>query len=154
MKIQVTSTAFAQGQPIPQKYTGQGDDVSPPLQWTGTPPNTKSLALICDDPDAPMGTFTHWVLYNIPSASAVLTENVPKMETLDDGRKQGKNSFGNIGYNGPMPPPGKPHHYYFKLYALDTTLNLDPGENRADLLDAMKGHIIAEGELMGTYQAR
>jgi Raf kinase inhibitor-like YbhB/YbcL family protein len=152
MKIQVTSTAFAQNQPIPQKYTGQGDDISPPLQWTGAPPNTKSFALICDDVDAPMGTFTHWVMYNVPSTETVLSENVPKTEMLDDGGKQGKNSFGNIGYNGPMPPPGKPHRYFFKLYALDTTLDLDSGVEKEDLLSAMKDHILAEGELMGTYQ--
>lgn len=150
-KMPMTSIAFARGQPIPDKYTGQGEDLSPPLQWSGAPAQTQSLALICDDPDAPVGTFTHWVIYNIPSTTAAFTENVPKIATLTDGTKQGKNSFGNIGYNGPAPPPGKTHHYCFRLYALDTVLNLDPGAEKSAVLDAMKGHVLAEGELMGTY---
>lgn len=154
MPMLVISPAFASNQPIPQQYTGQGDDVSPPLQWSGAPPQTKCFALICEDPDAPLGTFIHWVMFNIPPAQVVLGENVAKTGSLKDGSRQGKNSFGNIGYNGPMPPPGKPHRYYFKVYALDTTLDLGAGVGKKDLLHAMKGHVLAEGELMGTYQRK
>jgi Raf kinase inhibitor-like YbhB/YbcL family protein len=150
-KIQLTSAAFAEGQPIPDKYTGQGEDLSPPLQWSGAPAGAQSFALICEDPDAPLGAFTHWVVYNMPPATAALSENVPKTETLPDGTRQGKNGFGNIGYNGPAPPPGKTHHYYFRLYALDTVLNLDSGTTKNDVVSAMKGHVLAEGEAMGTY---
>lgn len=151
-KIQVTSPAFAAGQPIPDKYTGHGDDISPPLQWSGAPPQTKSFALICEDLDAPSGTFTHWVIFNLPATATSLPENVAKTGTLPDGSMQGKNSFGNIGYNGPAPPPGAPHRYFFRLYALDITVNLDAGTDKSSLLSAMNGHVLAEGELMGTYQ--
>lgn len=151
-KIQVTSTAFKQGQPIPDKYTGQGQDISPPLQWTDAPPPTKSFALICEDPDAPGGTFTHWVIFNLPPATTTLPENLARNGSLPDGSLQGKNSFGNIGYNGPAPPPGKAHHYYFRLYALDATLPLDAGADKNAVLNAMKGHVLAEGALMGAYQ--
>ena len=150
-KIQVTSGAFAEGRPIPDKYTGQGEDLSPPLQWSGAPAGAQSFALICEDPDAPMGTFTHWIVYNMPPATAALSENVPKTETLPNGTRQGKNDFGNIGYNGPAPPPGKTHHYYFRLYALDTVLNLDSGTTKNDVVSAMKGHVLAQGDAMGTY---
>lgn len=154
MKMQITSTAFAEGRPIPQKYTAQGEDVSPPLQWTGAPPQTKSFALICEDPDAPMGTFTHWVIFNLPAAATGLPENVAKTGSLPDGSKQGQNSFRNIGYNGPAPPRGKPHRYFFKVYALDAMLTLDAGAGKGDLLDAMNGHVLATGQLMGTYQSQ
>lgn len=150
--IQVTSPAFAAGQPISDKYTCHGDDVSPPLQWHGAPQETKSFVIICEDPDAPGGTFTHWMLYDVPSATVALSENVAKTGSLPDGSKQGKNSFGNIGYNGPCPPAGKPHRYFFRVYALDATLGLDSGVDRSDLLNAMNGHILARGEWMGTYQ--
>lgn len=152
--MEIASPAFPEGQPIPDKYTGHGNDVSPPLQWSGAPPQTKSFALICDDPDAPMGTFTHWVIYNLPATNTAVSENIPKTETLPDGSQQGKNSFDNVGYNGPAPPPGKPHHYYFTLYALDTMLNLAPGSNKDDLLHAMDKHVLAVGELIGTYQSQ
>ena len=154
MTMQITSAAFAGGQPIPQKYTGQGNDVSPPLQWTGAPPPTKSFAVVCEDPDAPMGTFTHWVIYNLPATAGGLPENVAKTASLPDGSKQGENSFQNIGYNGPAPPPGKAHRYFFKVYALDTMLTLDAGAGKGDLLKAMNGHVLATGQLMGTYQSR
>jgi Raf kinase inhibitor-like YbhB/YbcL family protein len=153
-KIQVTSSVLQEGQPIPDKYTGHGQDVSPPLQWTGAPPQTKSFAIVCDDPDAPDGTFTHWIIYNVPPADTNFTENITKTETLPDGSQQGKNSFGNIGYNGPAPPAGQMHHYHFRLFALDTMLNLSSGVDRDDLLNAMKGHVLAEGELMGTYESQ
>ena len=152
MKIQVASDAFADGQPIPAKYTGDGADVSPPLTWSKTPAGTKSLALICDDPDAPAGTWVHWVMYNMPAIEDVLAENISKTGTLEDGREQGKNSFGKIGYNGPAPPPGKTHRYFFKIYALDARLDLPDGATKKDLLKAMDGHVLGEGQLMGTYR--
>ena len=154
MKIPVTSTAFVDGQTIPQKYTGQGDDISPPLQWTAAPSQTKSFALICDDPDAPMGTWTHWVIYNLPATATGLPENVAKTGSLPDGSKQGENSFRNIGYNGPAPPPGKAHRYFFKVYALDSVLTLDAGAEKGEVVNAMNGHVLAQGQLMGTYQSR
>ncbi len=150
--MQITSPAFTNGQPIPDKYTGQADDISPRLEWTGAPLNTKSFALICEDPDAPMGAFTHWVIYNVPGTATVLSQNIAKTGTLPDGSKQGKNSFGNVGYNGPMPPPGSTHRYFFRLYALDMVLKPDAGADNVRLLKAMKDHIVAKGELMGTYQ--
>ena len=154
MSIQVTSTAFSEGNPIPRKYTGEDADVSPPLKWSGAPTNTQSFALIADDPDAPVGTWVHWVFYDLPPSTAALGENVDKTPTPPSGGKQGRNDFGRIGYGGPMPPPGKPHRYFFKLYALDRLLDLKPGATKKELLKAMEGHILAEGQLMGTYQRR
>ena len=152
MSIELTSTAFQAGATIPKQYTGDGADQSPPLHWSEPPSGTKSIALICDDPDAPRGTWVHWVLFNLPAQTRELEEGVPTTETLGNGAKQGKNDFGNIGYGGPAPPKGKPHRYFFKLYALDVTLDLPPGATKAQLEDAMKGHILAEGQLMGTYK--
>jgi len=154
MNIQITSPAFAAGQPIPEKYTCDGLDVSPPLQWTNAPAGTKSFALIADDPDAPMGTWVHWVLYNLPAGTTSLAENSPKLPELPGGVKQGVNDFRQIGYGGPCPPHGKPHRYCFKLCALDMPLDLPSGATKADLLKAMTGHVLAEGQLMGTYQRR
>lgn len=151
-KMTITSSAFKMGSPIPKKYTGDGPDVSPPLSWEGVPQEAKSLALISDDPDAPVGTWVHWVIFNIPPTEKGLPEGIPKQEVLPNGAKQGLNDFRKIGYNGPAPPPGKPHRYYFKLYALDTMLNLPSGVKKADLLKAMEGHILATAEYMGTYQ--
>jgi len=151
MSIELTSTACHAGANIPQQYTGDGADRSPPLRWSEPPSGTKSLALICDDPDAPRATWGHWVLFNLPAQARELEEGVPTTETLGNGAKQGKNDFGNIGYGGPAPPKGKPHRYFFKLYALDVALDLSPGATKAQLMDAMKGHILAEGKLMGTY---
>jgi Raf kinase inhibitor-like YbhB/YbcL family protein len=151
MKIELNSTAFTEGANIPKQYTGDGKDVSPPLRWPEPPPGTKSFALICDDPDAPRGTWLHWVLFNLPADQRQLDEAVPAQETLDNGAKQGKNDFRKIGYGGPAPPPGKPHRYFFKLYALDTTLDLAAGASKDQLLAAMKEHILAEGQLMGQY---
>jgi hypothetical protein len=152
MSIEVTSTAFWQGMTIPKQYTGDGADQSPPLRWSESPSGTKSIALICDDPDAPRGTWVHWVLFNLPPQTRELKEGVPTTETLSNGAKQGKNDFGNIGYGGPAPPKGKPHRYFFKLYALDVALDLAPGATKAQLEDAMKGHILADGKLMGRYE--
>jgi Raf kinase inhibitor-like YbhB/YbcL family protein len=150
INIQLTSTAFADGQPIPQKYTCDGSDVSPQLAWTGAPPNTKSFALIADDPDAPVGTWVHWVIYNLPPDTTALAEDTPKSDSLPNGAKQGLNDFKNTGYGGPCPPPGKPHRYFFKLYVLDTA-GLPGGLTKKQLLKAMDGHILAQGQLMGTY---
>ena len=152
MSIEVTSTAFKAETSIPKQFTGDGADQSPSLRWSEPPSGTKSIALICDDPDAPRGTWVHWVLFNLPAQARELDEGVPTTETLGDGAKQGKNDFGNIGYGGPAPPKGKAHRYFFKLYALDVTLDLAPGATKAQLVDAVKGHILAEGQLMGTYQ--
>jgi Raf kinase inhibitor-like YbhB/YbcL family protein len=150
--IHLTSAAFADGQAVPDKFTCHGQDISPPLQWSGAPPQTKSIALTCEDPDAPSGTFTHWVIFDVPATASSLSENVSKTTALPDGTQQGKNSFGNIGYNGPCPPGGKTHHYIFKIYALDTPLTLDSGPAKEDLINAINGHILAQGQLTGTYE--
>jgi Raf kinase inhibitor-like YbhB/YbcL family protein len=151
VSIALTSTAFQEGQPIPARHTGDGADVSPPLAWGDVPGGTRSLALVCEDPDAPRGTWTHWVLFNLPPATRDLEEGVPKQATLPSGAVQGSNDFGRTGYGGPAPPPGKPHRYFFKLHALDMTLSLQPGASRAQLLAALGGHVLGEGQLMGTY---
>ena len=154
MNIQITSTAFADGKNIPVKFTCDGSDASPPLAWSHAPAGANSFALIADDPDAPMGTWVHWVIYNMPATEVVLAESIAKAAALDDGRMQGINSFGNTGYGGPCPPPGKPHRYFFKLYALDVMLDLKPGATKAQLVKAMEGHVLAQGQLMGTYQRK
>ncbi len=151
MTIQLTSSAFTEGDMIPKKYTCDGQDISPPLAWTGVPEGTKSVALISDDPDAPVGTWVHWVMYNIPPQLQELPEAVPADKVLATGATQGTNDFRRIGYGGPCPPGGT-HRYYFKLYALDQELALDPGLTKDQLLKAMKGHILAEGQLMGRYK--
>ena len=151
MSIELSSTAFQPGATIPKQFTGDGANQSPPLRWSEPPSGTKSLALICDDPDAPRGTWVHWVVFNLPAQTRELEEGVPTTGTLGNGAKQGKNDFGNVGYGGPAPPKGNPHRYFFTLYALDVVVDLPPGATKANLLDAMKGHILAEGQLMGTY---
>ena len=151
MTIHLTSSAFANDAMIPGKYTCTGEDVSPPLAWSGIPTGTQSLALIVDDPDAPSKVWTHWVLFNLPASTAWLAENVPPQPTLPDGAKQGTNDFHKIGYGGPCPPSGT-HHYHFHLYALDDAVGLAPGASKQDLLDAMQGHVIDEGELIGLYK--
>ena len=151
MEIQVTSSAFQDEGMIPSKYTSDGSDVSPPLKFANVPDGTKSLALINDDPDAPMGTWIHWVMWNIKPETRELAENIPTDKTLPDGTKQGMTSFGRHGYGGPAPPSGT-HRYYFKVYALDTELNLPDSAGKKDLLKAMEGHIIAQGQLMGKYK--
>ena len=151
--MKLTTSAFADGTPIPVKHTCDGPDVSPPLTWADTPANTKSFALIMDDPDAPMGTWVHWVLWNLPGTRDALPENVPKTGALKEpgGAHQGNNTWPKIGYYGPCPPPGKPHRYYFKLYALDGPLSLKAGATKADVERAMQGHVLAQAQLMGTY---
>lgn len=151
MKITVTSGAFKEGEMIPGKYTCDGEDMSPPLGWSGIPAEAKSIAMISDDPDAPMGTWVHWVIYNMPSDLKGLPENVPQKEALENGAVQGINDSRQTGYGGPCPPSGV-HRYYFKVYALDTKLSLKPRCAKRDLENAMKGHILAEGQLMGRYK--
>jgi Raf kinase inhibitor-like YbhB/YbcL family protein len=151
MKLELTSTAFREGETIPKQYTGDGKNVSPPLRWSEPPQGTNGFALICDDPDAPRGTWVHWVLYNLPADQRELAEAVPAQDVVGGGARQGKNDFGKLGYGGPAPPPGKPHRYYFKLYALDKLPDLAPGATKEQLVAAMKGHILAEGQLMGRY---
>ena len=150
--LEMTSAAFAQGADIPAKYTCRGADVSPPLTWSGAPEGTKSFALICDDSDAPVGTWVHWVLYGLPPGVAALPEGVAKTGTLEDGARQGTNDFERIGYGGPCPPPGAPHRYIFTLYALNVELNLRPGAKKYELLAAMEGHILGQAQLMGRYE--
>ncbi len=151
MSFTLTSPAFREEDTIPRPHTGDGDDMSPSLRWTDPPAGTRSFALICDDPDAPRGTWVHWVLYNLPADARELTEGIPSEAEPPSGARQGKNDFGNIGYGGPAPPRGKPHRYYFKLYALDSMLDLPSGATKAQLLAATKGHVLAEAQLMGRY---
>ncbi len=147
----VTSSSFASGAMIPEQYSCKGADISPALTWSGAPAKTKSFAIIMDDPDAPAGTWVHWVMWNVPASNHSLAESVVKNEQLDDGSQQGRNSFGKIGYNGPCPPMGQTHRYFFRVYALDVKLTLAPGNDRAALDEAMKGHVLVEGEYMGTF---
>lgn len=149
--ISISAEAFRDGEMIPAEYTGDGRDISPALSWSGIPQSTKGVALIMDDPDAPRGTFVHWILYNIPADTGGLPKAIPVKDTLDDGSRQGKTDCGENGYCGPAPPPGKPHRYYFRIYALDTKLDLPPGASRSGVEKAMEGHILAKGELMGKY---
>ena len=149
-KFGLASTAFKQGETIPKKYGCGGPDISPPLEWQSVPADAKSLALIVEDPDAPMGTWVHWVIFNIPPESSGLPEHVATDKTLPDGAVQGRNDFRKIGYGGPCPPSGT-HRYFFLLYALDTTLRLPAGSTKAELVRAMEGHIVGKAELMGKY---
>ncbi len=151
MSIQVSSPAFHEGATIPQQYTADGKDVSPPLHWSSGPEGTQTYALVCEDPDAPRGTWTHWVLFNLPADKHELQEGIVHDRELAGGARQGKNDFGKIGYGGPSPPRGKPHRYFFKVYALEAPLDLPAGATREQLLAAIKGHALAEGHLMGHY---
>ena len=150
-KFTLTSTAFKDGQPIPRQHTCDGVNVSPALEWSGAPPNAKTFAIICDDPDAPSGAWVHWVLYNLPADKIGLVENVPMTEKVPGDGLQGTNDFQKIGYGGPCPPSGT-HHYFFKLYALDAELSLKAGATKAEVVKAMEGHIIGQTQLMGTYR--
>jgi Raf kinase inhibitor-like YbhB/YbcL family protein len=152
MSFQISTSSFQAGGLIPKKFTCDAADVSPELSWTGAPQGAKSFALIADDPDAPAGTWTHWVIYDLPPSLNNLPENTPKVDELPDGAQQGRNDFKKIGYNGPCPPPGKPHRYYFKLYALDQKLEIKPGASKSELEHAMQGHILAQTEVVGKYQ--
>jgi Raf kinase inhibitor-like YbhB/YbcL family protein len=153
-QIQLTSSAFTHGSTIPRAHTCEGDNTSPPLSWSGVPLERRSLAVICDDPDAPRGTWVHWVLYNLPGETVELSAGMPTIPELPSGARQGRNDSGEIGYSGPCPPPAKPHRYYFRLYALDVLLTLPHGVSKAELETAMADHIVGQGTLMGTYQRR
>ena len=155
MTLTIESPAFEQNTTIPQRFTGDGGDISPALTWSGVPENARELALICDDPDAPTPEpWVHWVIYKIPATATGLPENVAKTESppARAGALPGAISWGRPGYGGPAPPRGPVHHYHFKLYALDTIMDVRPGLDKRHLLSAMEGHIIAQGELIGTYR--
>ncbi|HET8925199.1 MAG TPA: YbhB/YbcL family Raf kinase inhibitor-like protein [Candidatus Acidoferrum sp.] len=149
--LRITTPAFSAGGDIPKKFTCDGPDVSPKLAWNGAPEKTQAFALIVDDPDAPAGTWVHWVLFDLSANARELAEGVPKQEEAPGGAKQGRNDFGKIGYGGPCPPPGNPHRYFFKLYALEANLGLKAGATKAEVERAMKGHVLAQAELIGRY---
>ncbi|MFP4407359.1 MAG: YbhB/YbcL family Raf kinase inhibitor-like protein [Spirochaetaceae bacterium] len=148
--MKLTSTAFSEGSAIPEQYSCDGQDISPPLHWQDVPAGTETFVLIADDPDAPVGTWVHWVIYDIPSRARELQENYPKQEVDSDGSKQGTNDFKKIGYGGPCPPGGT-HRYFFKLYALDTSLDAEAGLSKKEIVKRMEGHVLDEAQLMGTY---
>jgi Raf kinase inhibitor-like YbhB/YbcL family protein len=155
MAFLLTSAALKDGATIPGKYTCDGVDVSPPLAWSGAPAGTRCFALIADDPDAPAGSWVHWVVYNLPAAVSELPENVAKVEALDlAGARQGRNDFRRPGYGGPCPPPGPAHRYFFTLYALDAPLTLKAGAQSKDVETAMQGHVLGSAQLLGTYARR
>ncbi len=153
MELTVKSSAFVHGGMIPSEYTCDGRDISPPLSWSEGPERTKGYALISDDPDAPMGTWVHWVMYNISPDTTSLAKDIEKTKRLSTGALQGKNDFGTFGYGGPCPPSGT-HRYYFKVYALDIEISGGPGLTKKQLLKEMDKHIIAQGALIGTYTRR
>jgi len=149
--LKLTSTTFKEGEPIPRQYTCDGVNVSPSLEWSGVPKSAKTLVIIADDPDAPAGAWVHWVLYNLPADNIGMVENLPATDELKAGGFQGKNDFGKIGYGGPCPPSGT-HRYFFKIYALDSELPLKAGATKAEVEKAMEGHVVTQGQLMGTYR--
>jgi len=151
-KMEISSTAFKNGQPIPARYTCDDKNVSPPLAWSGVPGNAASLLLIVDDPDAPTGVWTHWVLFNLPASTGALAEDAVNSQSFPAAARQGVNDFKREGYNGPCSPAGKPHRYYFKIFALDIQLNVPAGASRQTVEAAMTKHVLAQGQLMGTYQ--
>lgn len=150
--FRVESAAFKEGSLIPTRFTCQGENVSPPLSWIDPPAGVRSFALIVEDPDAPAGTWTHWVVYNLPAQARAMDANTPKQDELPNGGLQGKNSFGSVGYGGPCPPAGKAHRYFFRLYALDVVLGLQAGADKSEVLAAMKGHVMGEAQLMGLFK--
>jgi len=149
--LRIESPAFKDGDIIPKRFTCEGEDISPPLLWAEVPRRTRSLAIICDDPDASMGTWDHWILFNIDPSKGSLPEGVPKQRRLPEGEVHGMNSWGRSEYGGPCPPPGKPHRYIFKLFALDTKLSISPGSSKSELLESMKTHILEKARLMGIF---
>ena len=151
MPFSITSPSFSAGGAIPKKFTCDGADVSPQLSWKGSPAGTQTFALVMDDPDAPVGTWVHWVLYNVAANVTELPEGLEKQEQVASGALQGLNDFHKTGYGGPCPPAGRPHRYFFKLYALDKELDLRAGAKKSDVERAMSGHILAQTELMGRY---
>ncbi len=150
-QLALSSSAIAPGATIPREHTCDGADRSPPLAWAEPPPDTASLALLVEDPDAPGGTFTHWLLYELPAHTRSLVAGIPPLDTLPEGARQGRNDFGTVGYRGPCPPPGRTHRYIFRLYALDRPTGLAPGATRNQFLQVIKGHVLATGELVGFY---
>jgi len=152
MAFSLSSSAFRSGDSIPKAYTADGRDVSPSLSWEDPPSGTQAFAMICDDPDAPVGTWVHWVVWNVPASARGFSEAVQHVKTLDNGSAQGKNDFGRIGYGGPSPPQGKPHRYVFRLYALREKLELAAGATRGELERKMQGKVLATAELFGTYK--
>jgi len=152
MAFYLTVAAFKQNEFIPKEFTCDGPDISPALEWTEPPAGTESFAIIVDDPDAPAGTWVHWVLYDIPGDTHKLEDGIAKDRQLPNGARQGRNDFGKIGYNGPCPPKGGPHRYFFKLYALDKKMNLKAGASKAELERAMKGHLLGKAEVVGRFQ--
>jgi Raf kinase inhibitor-like YbhB/YbcL family protein len=151
MTLAISSPDFPPGGDIPRKYTCDGADASPALSWSGAPEGTRSFALIAEDPDAPAGTWVHWVYYDLPASTGGLPENVGKVDEPPTGGHQGRNDFRRVSYGGPCPPPGKPHRYFFRIFALDRTLDLEPGATRKEVERAMQGHVLAQAELMGKY---
>lgn len=152
MAFTISSPSFLNGGQVPKQFTCEGADVSPELHWSSPPPGTQSFALITDDPDAPAGTWTHWLIFNLPAQTTALSENVAKVDQLPTGGSQGRNDFRKIGYSGPCPPAGKPHRYFFKLYALDKKLDLKPGASKQELEQAMQGHVLGQAEFFGKFQ--
>jgi Raf kinase inhibitor-like YbhB/YbcL family protein len=150
MAFRISSRAFPAGGPIPLHYTADGDDVSPPLEWAAVPAGTKTLSLVCEDPDAPGGTFVHWVVYNIPTSVVLFPEAFPPLRSLPNGTRQGVNDFGGIGYRGPAPPSGI-HRYFFKLYAASAVLDAEEGVRKAQLEKWLQRRIVGQAETMGTY---
>ena len=160
-QMQLTSTAFSEGEPIPAKHTCEGKNVSPPLKWSGAPASARGTSwtrptnpYAADDPDAPVGTWVHWVLYDLPASATELAEDLPKGQFLPNGAKQGINDFRHLGYGGPCPPPGKAHRYFFKLYALDAALGLKPGASKKEIEQAMDKHVLAQTQLMVPYKRK
>tara|TARA_B100000315_G_C14375944_1_gene495169 strand:- start:68 stop:583 length:516 start_codon:yes stop_codon:yes gene_type:complete len=152
--LEIKSEVFKQKGYIPDRYSCDAQDFSPSLSWSQVPQGTKSLAIICDDPDAPFKIWVHWVIFNIPSGISSLEENISKEKLNELSAVEGLNDFGRLGYNGPCPPAGKPHRYFFTLYALDTTLSLEEGVGKKELVEAMQGHILAETKVIGLYQRK
>ena len=150
--FRMESAAFKEGAGIPVRFTCEGEDVSPALTWSGAPAGTRSFALIVEDPDAPGGVWTHWVVYNLHAQTKAMDENQPKQAQLPNGGLQGLSSFGRVGYGGPCPPPGPAHRYFFRLYALDVVLPLESGASKQKVIDAMKGHILGQALLMGRFK--
>ncbi|MGB9937943.1 MAG: YbhB/YbcL family Raf kinase inhibitor-like protein [Methanobacterium sp.] len=150
--INIKSNSFNEGSSIPKKFTCDNINISPQLQWDSIPDDTRSLAILCEDPDAPSGLFTHWIIFNIPPEVNELPENIEKKEKLKNGAIQGTTTHGSSGYGGPCPPQGPAHRYFFRIYAIDTLLDLDASAGRQELLDALKGHVLDEGALIGKYR--
>jgi len=150
--MELKTSAFAKGGFIPARFTCKGLDVSPALAWSGVPAKTHAFALILEDPDAPGGTWTHWLVYDLPATARLIPEDLPKTGEIPGGGWQGVNDFGKIGYGGPCPPPGKPHRYFFRLYALNAPLELNAAASKQQVRDALQGHVAAETELMGRFK--